>query len=335
VTRNPDYAGAVRELERAQRIILTTHVKPDGDGLGSIAALRRWLLSRGKTVEVVVPTPPPVRYGFLDPDRAVRTARRDVDPKALPPADLVCLVDTGTWQQLAGVEPLVNHASTPVLLIDHHLTHDDLADCLLVDPEAAATAVLVYHLLRAAGAAVDARTARDLFVGLATDTDWFRLPNVDAETLRLAAALVEAGARPCDIYDQLYLNEDMPRVQLRGRAIETLRCRLDGRATVMRLTRALFRELGADIGDTENLINECLRVRGTQVGIMLVETDGEEIRVSWRSRPGVNVLEVAERFGGGGHVRAAGARIKGSIDQVEAQVLAAVAQALAGTQPTP
>jgi phosphoesterase RecJ-like protein len=329
VPKDIDCSEAIRELRAAGRIVMTTHVKPDGDAMGCLAALRRWLLAEGKEVSVIVPTPPPVKYEFLDPDRAVQVAGRDVDPAAVPAPDLVCVVDTCAWLQLAGMEPLVAHSSAPVLAIDHHRTRDALADFLLVDPNAAATAVIIHQLLKDAGAPIDAQTATCLFVGLALDTDWFRLPSVDADTLHLAADLVAAGAVPHTIHDQLYLNDDLARMQLRGRAIETLRPALDGRATVMRLTRAMFREFGADIGDTENLINECMRVRGTRVGLMLVEANGDEVRVSLRSRPPVNVLRVAEKFGGGGHHRAAGARLNGSLDKVEATVLEAVAETLA------
>ena len=324
-----DYQAAIAELRRAGRIVLTTHVKPDADALGSVAALRRWLLSLGKTVEVIIPSPPSNKYAFLDPDKVFKVAKRDVDVAAVPPPDLVCIVDTGTWLQLEGMEPLVGHASVPVLVIDHHRTHDPLADYLLVDPEVPATAVLIYRLLVEAGATIDATLATYLFAGLATDTNWFRLPNVHPETFRVAAALGEAGARPHEIHESLYLSDDLARVHLHGRAIETLHPTLDGRVMVMRLPRALFREVGADIGDTENLINECLRVRGTQVGVLLVEANDDEVRVSLRSRPPVDVLQVAERFGGGGHRRAAGARLHGSLDRVETQVLAAVEEILA------
>jgi nanoRNase/pAp phosphatase (c-di-AMP/oligoRNAs hydrolase) len=323
-----DYSEALRELRRARSVIMTTHVKPDGDALGSIAALRRWLLAEGKTVQVIVPTAPSPKYGFLDPEGAVQVADRDVDVAALPPPDLVCVVDTCTWLQLEGMEPLVGHSGAPVLAIDHHRTQDPLADFLLVDGDAVAAAVVVYRLLVAAGATIDPVTAGYLFAGLAVDTDWFRLATVDGETLRLAATLVDAGAKPHELFDQLYMSDEMPKVLLRGRAIETLRPVLDGRAIVMRLERSLFRELGADIGDTENLINECLRVRGARVGIMLVEADGDDVRISLRSRPPVNVMKVAQAFGGGGHIRAAGAKLVGRLDDVEAQVLKAVAQAL-------
>jgi len=329
VAAEPDYAGAIRELSRARSVVFTTHVKPDGDGLGSIAALRRWLIGRGKKVGTIVPTPPSPKYAFLDPDGTTQVAGRDVDLRSLAPPDLVCVVDTGTWLQLAGMEPLVAHSGAPVLVIDHHQTWDALADVPLIDPSAVAAAVMVHRLLAEAGAEMDPTTAMYLLTGLAVDTDWFRLPTVDAATLRLAASLVEAGAPPAEIYDRLYMSDDFARAQLRGRAIETIHPALDGRAMVMRLTQGLFREVGADIGDTENLINECMRIRGVQVGLMLVEAEGEEVRISLRSRPPVDILPVAKQFGGGGHHRAAGATCRGPMDRVEAEVLALVAEALA------
>ncbi len=319
-----DYQAAVAAFRRARSVTLTTHVKPDADGLGSAAALRRWLLDAGKTVDVIVPTPVSEKYAFMDPDRAVKVAGRDVDLAALEPPDLVAIVDTATWQQLEGMKPLVAESGAPVLVIDHHRTVDPLADIVLVDSDAAAAVVIVHRLLSEAGATIDEPIAGYLFAGLVGDTDWFRLPNVSSETFRLAASLVEAGANPTEIHAHLHLSDSLPKMRLWSRAVETLHPALNDCAMVMHLTRAMFRETGADVGDTENLINECMRVRGTKVGLMLVETDGDEVRVGLRCTPGLNILKVAEQFGGGGHIRAAGARAVGPLDQVEAQVLAAV-----------
>jgi len=327
VIARKDYQRAIEELRKADRVVLTTHVKPDGDAMGSIAALRRWLLAEGKQVETIVPTPVPTRYAFLDPDGTVQVAGRDVDPAALERPDLVCIVDTGTWQQLAGVEPLVKGARR-LLVIDHHWTQDVRCQVALVDTEVAATAILMHDLLVEAGAAIDAETATYLFSGLAMDTDWFRLPTSGAETLRLAARLVEAGAKPHFIYEQLYWNNDLTKMHLAGLAVAGLRPALGGQVMVMRLTQAMFRQTATEADDTENLINECMKVRGVQVGILLTDGGTGEVRVSLRSRPGTDILRVAERFGGGGHRYAAGARVQGTLDEVEAQILAAVGQAL-------
>jgi bifunctional oligoribonuclease and PAP phosphatase NrnA len=323
-----DYSEAIRELRAARSVVITCHVKPDGDALGSASALRRWLVAQGKTVRIIVPTSPAPKYVFLDPDRIIEVAGRDVDLETIERPDLVCLVDTCTRLQLEGMEALVEHSGAPVLAIDHHHTQDALADFLVVDATAAATAIIIYRLLLQAGAEIDARTATDLLSGLATDTDWFRLATVDPTVFRLAADLVEAGAKPHLVFDALYMSDEFPKVLLRGRGIESLHLALDDRVAVMRLPRSLFRELGADIGDTENLITECMKVRGAVVGVMLVETEDDEVRISLRSRPPVDVLCVAKEFGGGGHLRAAGARFTGSLDQAEKNILASVAVSL-------
>ncbi len=323
-----DYQAAAEALRRAPSVVLTTHVKPDADGLGSAAALRRWLLGEGKTADIIIPTPAPAKYAFMDPDKAVRVAGRDVDLSALVAPALVVIVDTASWQQLEGMAPLVADSGAPVLVIDHHGTVDPLADLALVDAEAPAAVVIVHRLLIEAGASIDPTTAGYLFAGLVGDTDWFRLPNVTPETFRLAASLVEAGASPTEVHAHLHLSDGLPKLQLWARAVETLHPALDGSVMVMHLTRTMFRETGADVGDTENLINECMRVRGTRVGLMLVETEGDLVRVSLRCTPGVNILKVAEQFGGGGHIRAAGARANGPLDRVEADLLAAVDEAL-------
>ena len=328
-----DYQRAIEELRRADRVVLTTHVKPDGDAMGSLAALRRWLLAEGKRVETIVPTPPPPRYAFLDPDGTVQVAGQDAEAAAEDPPDLVCIVDTGTWQQLAGVEAIVKGARR-VLIIDHHRTQDVPGQAALVDTEAAATAILVHDLLVEAGAAIDAETATYLFAGLAMDTDWFRLPTSGAETLRLAARLVEAGAKPHLLYEQLYWNNDLAKMHLAGLAVAGLRPALGGQVMVMRLTQAMFRQTATKADDTENLINECMKVRGVQVGILLTDGGTGEVHVSLRSRPGTDVLGVAERFGGGGHRYAAGARVPGTLDEVEAQILDAVGQALDRSEET-
>ncbi len=329
------YQAAIARFRRAGSVVLTTHVNPDADGLGALAALRRWLLGLGARVEVVVPSPPARKYAFLDPDGAVRVAGRDVDPAAARGADVVCVLDTCTRQQLEAVEPLLSDPGADVLVIDHHRTHDPLGRIELLDPDAAATAVLVHRLLVLAGARIDPATAADLFVGLVGDTDWFRLPNVNPETLRLAADLTAAGARPWDIHSRLNLSDPIAKLHLWGEAVLTLHSALGGRAAVLHVTQEMLRTAGAEAGDTESLVNVCLQVRGARVGVMLVEAEPGEVRISLRSAPGVDVLQVAERFGGGGHVRAAGARGQGTLEAVEAEVLEAVEAALADAATPP
>jgi len=328
------YQRAIERFRQAPSVALTTHVQPDADGLGALSALRRWLLGLGGRVEVVLPSPPAEKYAFLDPEGAFGVAGRDGDPSAMDPPALVCVVDTCTWQQLEGVQALVQAPGAEVLVIDHHRTCDALADLELLDPDAAAVVVLVHRLLTLAGAGIDPATARDLFVGLVGDTDGFRLPNVGPETLRLAADLVEAGAKPWDIHVRLNLSDRLAKLHLWGRAVQTLHLVCSGRVAVLHLTRAMRRDTGAGTGDTEGLINTSLQVKGVRVGVMLSETETGEVRLSLRSVPGVDVLQVAEAFGGGGHTRAAGARVAGPIEAAEPRVLEVVRRAMAETPDT-
>jgi len=330
-----DFQAAIAHFREAASVVLTTHVAPDADGLGSVSALVRWLRRRGKRAEVVLPTVPPEKYAFLADEETFRVAGRDVDPAALTGVDLVAVLDTSTWPQLEGVEPLLKDLGAPVLVIDHHRTHNHLADVEIIDPEAPATAMLVHRLLVLAGAEIDAATASDLLVGLVGDTDWFRLPNVTPEVLHLAGDLVAAGARPWDLYARLNLTDALPKLHLWGRALETLHTALDGQVAVLHVTGEMFRQAEADPADTEGLINVALRIRGVRVAVMLTEAEDGEVRISLRSVPGVDVLGVAERFGGGGHDRASGARAHGSLQEVESAVLDAVAEALAQAAPAP
>jgi phosphoesterase RecJ-like protein len=323
-----NYAQAIAELKRSDRILFTTHVKPDGDGLGSIAALSRWLVGLGKTVDLVLPAPPPARYQFLLPEGPVKVVGKNIAVEKIQIPGLLCIVDTGTWQQLAGLEKLVEACRGRVMVIDHHLTQDPLSDFSLVDAKAAAAVVIVKRLLSEAGFPLGAETASFLLSGLATDTDWFRLPNADAEVFRHAADLVAAGAVPWEVHERLFLGDDLSKVHLVGLALAGLKSALGGRAMVMSLTREIFRKVGTDPVDTENLINESMKVRGTQVAVMMVETDSDDVRVSLRSRPGINVGRVAEKFGGGGHVRASGMRMRGSLADVEKRILAALDEAM-------
>jgi phosphoesterase RecJ-like protein len=336
VTVIPDslYQTAIERFRQAPSVALTTHVNGDADGLGSVAALRQWLLDLGTRVDVILPTAPGEKYAFLDPEGAFLVAGRDVDLAATDPPALVCIVDTCTWQQLEGVEALVQAPGAEVLVIDHHRTRDPVADLELVDPEAAAAVVLVRRLLTLAGAEIDSRSATALFVGLVGDTDGFRLPNVKPETLRLAADLVEAGANPWDIHERLNLSDRLEKLHLWGRAIQTLHLACDGHVAVLHVTRAMLDDLDAERSDTEGLINASLQVRGVRVGVMLRETQSGDVRVSLRSVPGVDVLQVAEQFGGGGHTRAAGARTAGPIEEAEVRVLEAV-RAAVGSTPLP
>ncbi len=323
-----DYRTAWRRFTGASRVLMTTHRKPDGDGLGSLAALAEALAPRGKRVRTVLPSPPPSTYDFLAEVDRFEVLGRDVRPEELPREwDLVAVLDTGTWQQLDTMAPWVEANAGRVLVVDHHVTRDDLQQAELADSGAAATGQIVFRMLRESGVAITPGMAEALFVAVASDTGWFRFPNVNPEVYRLAARLQELGADVPAIYQRLFQSATPEKMGLIREALGTLTLAFEGKVAHFEITREMFARAGAEPSDTENVIDECQRVRGVLVGILFVELD-DVIRVGLRSKRDVDVAEIAAGFGGGGHARAAGCQLAMPLPEAKKAVLEAVGRAL-------
>jgi phosphoesterase RecJ-like protein len=218
------------------------------------------------------------------------------------------------------------------MVIDHHMSQDDLGAVALVDTSAEATGRLVYEALQAVDAPLSASTANNLFAALATDTGWFRHSNTSAATFALAEKLVQAGAQPTPLYEQLYEQNTLPRLRLSGLVLERLQVTAGGAIAYTEVRRSDYQATGALPADTEDLINYCRSLTGVEVAIFFMEQPDGGVKVSFRSRLRVDVAKLAEQFGGGGHRRAAGAILSGmEMDQARSLVLAAVNSALAGS----
>ena len=321
-----DWSPFVAFVRRHQRFLMTTHVRPDGDGLGSMLALGEALEGLGKSVLMAVASTFPPRYGFLDPGRRVALF--------LPPGedfrqvDAVLVLDTGTWNQLGFFAPFLQSLDVPKLVIDHHLTQDDLGATRLVDTDAEATGRLAREAMAALGVPLSPSAASHLFVALAMDTGWFRHSNATPKTFALASELVEAGARPEHLYEELFERNSLARLKLTGVILERLQSACDGRVVYTELRRGDYEATGATPQECEDLVNYTRSVRGAEVGLFFMEQPRGGVKVSFRSRATVDVAWLAEGFGGGGHRQAAGAILETSLDEARARVLSAVAAAL-------
>ena len=313
----------------ARRILLTTHAKPDGDGLGSLAALAEVLRTLAKDVRVVLPSEVPPKYRFLHGAADFQVLGRDVTVDRLAdPCDLLIIVDTCSWQQLEAMRTVVQAHAGRILVIDHHTTSDDLAHRSLSDATAAATSPIVLKLLDAAGLRITPTVAESLFVSLASDTGWFQFPSVTPEVFRLAARLQDLGAVPQAIYEKLFQSESPAKMRLLALALPTLVIEPEGRLAGFRISQDMFARAGAEPHDTENLINETQRIAGVTVSIMSVEQEPQLIKVSLRSKRDVDMAAIAASFGGGGHARAAGCTVRASLDEAHHIVLQAVRTAM-------
>ncbi len=319
-------------LSSARRILITTHVRPDGDALGSAAAMALALAQKGKQVQVLLLSRLPGKYAFIFSDNKI--SYQDVErgwPEPFPinQFDVFLCVDTGTWSQLPGLQQRLAEFKGPKLVIDHHLTQENWADIKLVQTDAAAAGEIVADLLKTWHVPLDPQIASALFLAIASDTGWFQFSNTRPRTLRLAADLMEAGVDTDRMYQLIYQNERAQRVALQTRAQQSLELLQNDRLAVMRVSRDNFHETGANVADTENLINIPLQIRAVEVSILFVEPpDGGDIRVSLRSKGSVDVARFAEQFGGGGHARASGLKLPGSLDQAHSRVITAMLQHL-------
>jgi phosphoesterase RecJ-like protein len=321
-----EWTPLVDLVRRHRRFLLTTHVRPDGDGLGSMLALAEVLEQQGKEVQLVVASVLPPRYHFMIPAGRIKRFDPAAADKFQPEAVLV--LDTGTWNQLGDVGPYLRALTVPKAVVDHHLTQDDLGAVQFVDPSAEATGRLVFEAIRALGLPLPDKAANALLVAVGMDTGWFQHSNTTAATFALAAELVAAGARPDILHQYLFEENTLPRLKLMGLVLDRLQLTQEAKVAYTEIHREDYASTGAVPQDSEDLVNFTRSVAGVEVGILFMEQPRGGVKVSLRSRSRVDVARVAAQFGGGGHRLASGATISASLDEVRARILEAVAAAL-------
>ncbi|MFI5234253.1 MAG: bifunctional oligoribonuclease/PAP phosphatase NrnA [Gemmatimonadales bacterium] len=316
-------------LVPGRRICLTTHVNPDGDGLGSEVGLVHLLKARGVDVVITNPSLTPDRFGFLFAGLA-GVDRSAEAVKELRKADLIVVLDISDLGRLGSLAETVRERGVPVACIDHHVSGGTLpAGPRYVDPEAAATGELIFEIASANHWPMDQAAARALYVAIFTDTGGFRFSNTRPRTLRTAAALLETGLDTEQIYLDLYASAPEGRVRLLAEALRTLVVEPEaGLAWVTVPPGALERhDVAAD--DLDGVVEYPRSIQGVRLALLFREIAGGRIKVSFRSVGDVDVAALAKPFGGGGHARAAGASLAGSLAEVQATVLAAARAALA------
>lgn len=317
----------VQTLLDSKRVLITTHVRPDGDALGSTAALWLALKQRGIAARVILLSHLPTKYAFAYREYGVDYF--DVE-KGFPANfsmndyDTFIVVDTGTWSQLPGMREHIEKFRGKKLVVDHHLTQEYWADVKWVDTTAAAAGEIVEELIEHMGVQMDSPIANSLFLAMVSDTGWFQFSSTSPNTLRRAARLIEVGVDTDHLYQLLYQNERPERIALQTRAMNSLQLHADQRLAVMQIHGREFAEVGAGVPDTEAVINQPLQIRTVQMSILLVEPpEGGPIRISFRSKGQVDCAAFAQQFGGGGHARAAGAKVEAPLQAAFDRILAA------------
>ncbi len=318
-------------LLNQRSVMILTHTKPDGDAVGSTLGLCRALRAKNIDARCWYAGPMPTWITGAAGDTPYELVEKNWPPADEP--DAIVILDTGSWSQLSDVEPWLRKHKHKATVIDHHLQgHGDVADRMLVDSSAAAVCVTIAELATLilgldSPAELPENVAQACFMGIATDTGWFRHSNTKPRTLRLAADLLEAGADQPTIY-QLVEQRDRPsRYKLMARALASLELHHDGKLAIITQHTYDFAECDAAPGDSGGFADLALSIASVKVSVVLTEAATEPTpltKLSLRSKAGpdgVNVNQLAQKFGGGGHAQAAGARVNKPINKVKARLI--------------
>jgi phosphoesterase RecJ-like protein len=332
---SPAKLSAARHFAAAfqpgMRVCLTTHVNPDGDGLGSEAGLAHLLQARDVEVAVTNPTLTPPRYDFLF-EGLPGVDRSDASVKEIRRADLIVVLDIADLSRIGMLSTTVRDRGVPVACVDHHVSPGELPEGpRYIDEHAAATAALVYELALGNDWPVSREAARSLYVGILTDTGAFRFSNTDARTLRTAAALLETGLDPEGIYLDVYANAPEGRARLLADALQTLVVEPEHGIAWVTVPPGAMERHGVTADDLDGVVEFPRSIAGVRMALLFRELASGRIKVSLRSVGGVDVAAFARPFGGGGHTKAAGISVDGTMADAQERVLSAARDFVAGT----
>jgi phosphoesterase RecJ-like protein len=335
VTRRAPLEHIARALRDATRIVLTTHVNADGDGAGSECAVAAWLSGEGKVPRIVNPTPFPEAFAHLVGDPAwVADAATDAGAHALADAHAFLVLDTAEPKRIGRIAAAIGER--PLVVMDHHPASDNgLAGLVLQDASACATGELVYDLLRTAGPTGPwpSLLCEAVYTAIMTDTGSFRFSNTSPRAHAIAGDLIARGVEPEQVYRRIYGTVPLARVTLLRHALERLR--VDDALPIawLSIERGVMEDLGCTTDDLEGVIEHARSIRGTEVALLFRETADGSTKVSLRSNGAVDVNAIARSFGGGGHIKAAGALIGERMETARPRVLDAVRDAVRSTVP--
>jgi phosphoesterase RecJ-like protein len=315
-------------VNRCQRFVLTSHVRPDCDALGSELAMAAILETLGKEVLICNAFAVPAGLRLIDPDHRLKQIDVDVMPDEIQHFDALMILDTSAWAQLGAMGEVIRSFGGIKMVLDHHVSEDDLGAELFKDIGAEATGRLVVDAADQLGVALTPAIAKPAYMALATDTGWFRFSSTNAGTLRTAARLLDVGVKPDEVYRDLYENDSLGRLRLIGRTLARAQVELDGHLIYTWIEKSDFEAAGAAPPDSEDIINMTLAVSGTRAAVMFVEQPRGGFKISFRSRSDLDCSKMAELFGGGGHRKAAGALLNEPLDAVRTKVLDAMRAAM-------
>lgn len=312
------FAEIAAALRAAQTVVILSHVRPDGDAFGSQLALALSLRHLGKDVTVWNEDGMLDKYSFLPGGDLLARP-----PAEAPQFDLAVALDTAVQNRLGMAAELVR--ADKWINIDHHPTNPRYGDLVYIDPTAPATGQILFELLTCEHLPMDREIAENLFVAISTDTGSFQYPNTTARTFEIGAELLKCGVDVGRLSQLLYESYPRRRVKLLRELLGTMRVEGGGKVAAFSLSLEVTRRLGVKPEDNEGLIDHLRSIQGVIVAVFFEELLEAKVRLSMRSKSdAADVAAICQQFGGGGHKLAAGARVRGSLAEVETRVLKAI-----------
>ncbi len=317
------------EFVPGRRVALSTHINADGDGCGSETALARLLRERGLHVRIVNPTPWPALFQFLlDQDIEESTGR---GAKALENIDLLIVVDISDVKRLGSLSDTVRALRVPKLVIDHHLPSDEPpGEVLFSDVSACATGELVFDLACELGLEIAPKIAQSLYAAILTDTGGFRYSNTSPRAHAIAAELLAAGVDPEEMYQRIYASAPAGRIRLLAEVLSTLGIDEESGVAWLTMPAGALEKYGVRSEDLDGIVEHARSISGTRMALFFRDLGHGKVKISFRSTGDVDVNRFAREFGGGGHARAAGALIAGSLEEVRERVVASAERFVRG-----
>ena len=313
-----------KELRDNKRFLLTTHVNPDGDAIGSLGALALVLEDLGKEVVAYCQDEIPGFLRFLP--YSERIVREIPGPNGF---DVAVVLDCGELDRIGNAAEALQQVEK-IIHIDHHSSSDDFGQLNLVRPECSSTAEILYEIFQAIPASLSSEAAENIYTAILTDTGSFRFANTTARALDIAAEMVALGVTPDKIASEVYDSMSPERLHLLALSLNTLTLRANGRLATMQVSRRMLEETKTSVMDTDGFVNYPRGINTAEMAIFFREMDSGKVNVSLRSRGGLNVAEFARNYEGGGHHNAAAFRAEGSLTEVVEEVLAAAEEFIAG-----
>ena len=315
------FQGAIDFLTRTRRFIITSHETPDADAVGSECALSKALRGLGREVIVLNADPIPHKLAFLDPEKLIRVLEREDQV----PADIgqysLLMLDTNDSQNIGQVASLVLPRVREHFIIDHHEKEEDLLAGNFIQKSASSTAEILYQLLREMDVTIDKEMAQALFTGIVYDTGSFIYPKTTSLTFEIARDLVAKGVRPNIVYSRLYESNSISALILQTHVLATLELFFGNHVSVLTMTREMVVDSGANYEEADQLINIPLRSEDIRVSVFFKQNPAGLLRCSLRSKANINVAEIAQSFGGGGHRTAAGFKCRDTLEKSKQIVL--------------